>query len=79
MAPTGGITIPRWFAAVGSAVMTLAVPWAIWVSGQLLSIGVRMEVHSSIHAEVVSLRDEVARQQTAIALLQQHQQQQQQR
>ncbi len=37
------LSIPRWFVRLASGAIMLAVPWAAWVTVQLISIGVRLD------------------------------------
>lgn len=56
MREENGLSIPRWFVRVTTGAIGLAVPWAAWVTLQLISIGVRVEtlshVNTRFHAHV---------------------------
>ena len=45
------MVIPKWFVMIASAVITLAIPWAGWVTLQLASISVKVENTSALQSQ----------------------------
>lgn len=50
------IAIPHWFVRLAAGMMTLAVPWAAWVTVQLVTIGVRIEATTELRQTVDRLQ-----------------------
>lgn len=60
MADTNGsVTLPGWFVKLAGIVLALMVPWASWVTMQLATLGVRMEMAASQNLLVVKLQEKV--------------------
>jgi hypothetical protein len=52
--------IPVWFVRLVSAVLTLAVPWASWVTVQLVTIGVRVDQAVESRQEIQRVSERLA-------------------
>ncbi len=52
---TTSLDIPNWFVRLTSGVITLAIPWAIWVTVQLATITVRLESTIDLHDQLNGL------------------------
>lgn len=51
-----GLMIPRWFLIVVAFIIPSGVAWCSWVSLKIVEIGVRMEQHSNLRADFVSMK-----------------------
>jgi len=54
------LNIPNWFVRLTSGVIALAVPWAIWVTIQLVTITVRLEATVALHNQLNNLTAKLA-------------------
>jgi hypothetical protein len=52
--------IPIWFVRLAAGVLTLAVPWAGWVTIQLTAINVRLEATAEMRRDVDTLASQIA-------------------
>ena len=52
--------IPIWFVRLAAGVLTLAVPWAGWVTIQLTAINVRLEATAEMRRDVDQLTTQIA-------------------